>query len=90
MGNKVIGRREFCEQCGSLVIGSSCSNKNCENCIEVFQKPTSKQKEYLQDLMQKLDINEDKYPFVNMTKKEASKLIKKLAAEVEIKELCED
>jgi hypothetical protein len=88
MANKKIGRYEFCKICSSLIVGESCTNKKCEKHVSSTQKITFKQKEYIQDLMKNLDIDEDKYAFGSMTKKEASMLVKKLAAEVEIKELC--
>jgi hypothetical protein len=73
---------EFCK-CGSLKIKGSCTNKKCEEHIASISPATFKQVDFIKDLTLQLGEPDD-YDFINMTTKEASKIIEELQTKVEI------
>lgn len=74
---------EYCK-CGSIKIKGSCTNRKCGEHISSISSATYKQIDFIKDLTIQLGEDPDNYDFINMTIKEASKIIDELQTRKDI------
>lgn len=77
---------EYCK-CGSIKIKGSCANKKCNKHISSISSATYKQIDFIKSLALQLGEDPDNYDFINMTTKEASRIIDELQARRDIETL---
>jgi hypothetical protein len=69
---------EFCKLCQSLLLNNSCINKKCKNHgLTILQLATDKQICFIKDLKEEIN-DETETDYDNLTKEEATELIKEL------------
>jgi len=68
------------------MIKGNCTNRKCKNHIAKYCLANCNQINYIKDMLNKLDIDEDEYNFGTMKNYEASHIIQKLIERIELGE----